>query len=87
MQPLFPGFEKPVERPIARWARLTATLTPEGRVVSVTVEAITPEGSVVLSNGFWPPPGHRGTTEPLRDLLSFGKRLVLDYPLPEAPPE
>jgi len=78
MLPLFPGFQPPPERPVPRWLRLTVTLGPEGRVLAAQVDAMTLEGSSVLSRGFWPPPGQQGDPDAIATVLRFGQELVMD---------
>jgi len=78
LQPLFPGFTPPIERPVPRWVRLTVTLGPEGRVLATQVDAMSLEGVSLLSRGFWPPPGQQGAADAIADVLRFGQELVMD---------
>lgn len=78
MQPLFTGFQAPEERPIPRWVRLVVTLGPDGRVLATQIDALTLEGSSMMSRGFWPPPGQQGSSDAIRDCLRYGQDLVMD---------
>lgn len=79
MEPLFPELVSPSPPPlVVRWVRLVATLDHSGAVVAVQVDAMTLEGSLAMSRGFWPPHGRPGDPQPLRTMLRFGQELVMD---------
>lgn len=79
MEPLFPD-DRPMPPPLpeGRWLRSTATLGAERRVLSVQVDLIAQDGTVLMSRGYYPPPGQTGSLDPIGAMCRDAWLLTVD---------
>lgn len=78
MQPLFPDLDQVPKLPDARWCRSTATLGADRRVLSVQVDLISVDGTLLGSRAYYPAPGQTGSLDVFGRMMAQAFELTTD---------